>query len=1423
MSSGTSNQPSNATQNSPGTSSAPRRGQVNDTAIVALEFVANIAEASDKLSAVKAICRATKTVLEAVQAVDNNDQEWVDLMQRLKVYESAFKEKSDVLQQCPSDVVDDEFRRLLDHYAKVLQKLHTTVNNLREERKGRLKFWKRIAQVKKDAGDIGKLNRDIEDGHRQLMEAVNLFIAHRVQAIEQKVKTLLTDSDANALFQLPMVASVASSVHSTCLEGTRTAVLQMIRRWADDNTSGKPIFWLCDIAGSGKSTVAMSAVESWREMGVLGGRFFFSIASSEGSTIDKFCSTIARELAHNMPELASHIAAAVKQNPAIMRSPFEEQFRRLILGPLNNRQERAILVVDAIDECKSQSHRRELLDALAMAANESANLKLLITSRPDSVVEHVLGSLSIKAKLEDRLHSVNHQDNIDDIARYMHQSLSKVLPEYKVQQLVEKANGLFIWATTVCRLFDAKSRFKTPERIYDHLISMHQTGMIDDLYSLVFERMEPPAHEIVCEMLALLLAAFEPLTVNDLDDLMKHSGVEGSALDLVTNLGSVLTQDASTNLIQFRHPTLVEYLQRRCTINLTINDHDKIYIDLNKAHSRLASWCLQCLKKGLRFNICQLESSFYLNRQVPDLDVKISHFIPQSLRYASVYWTFHVTGTDENCRRTLKDRVWYILQTPYVLYWMEILSFIRGVPRVIAGFRALSRHVELGSKIRSSTIEVRRFMMTFSVPIQESAAHIYISALPFTPRGSMLHSEGLRWFPNVLKVSQGLEDMYPNLPRAIRGHSGAVNAVAVSPDGSIIASCSSDATIRLWDTDTGQPLGVPLRGHQEWVKCIAFSPDGSIIASGSSDMTIRLWDADTGQPLGVPLQGHRGRVKTVTFSPEGSRIASGSSNGTILLWDANTRQPITAALRGSSSSVNTIAFSPDGSRIISGSSDRCIRQWDSYNGQCLGKPLRGHNKEVKAVAFSPDGSRIASGSSDHTIRLWNAYTGEKLWGRSLVHDSVVTAVGFSPDGLRVVSCSRDKTVRVWNVEGDLFVDESLRGCKEAAITDTISPNRSRTASSSEGSKKGQLGNIKTGHKFSMKLRGHTSPVNTVAFIQDGSRIISGSSDKTIRQWDPHTGEPVGHPTEGHEAPINAVAFSPDGQRIASGSRDWTLRMWNADNGRPLGGPLRGHDGHVNAVAFSPDGLRVISCSSDKKIRWWNAETGEALGEPLRGHKGPINSISLSRDGLRIVSGSSDKTIRVWDAHTGQQVGEPFQGHQKEVMAVAFSPDGSRIVSGSADTTIILWDANTGVRIGEPIRGHSGSVVAVLFSPDGSRILSGSRDKTMRLWHAVTGQSLGHPFRGHQDWIKSIAFSPDGSRIVSGSRDWSIMLWDAATVSFSPDGSRIVSASSDTTIRVWNAEPDQPLAEPLQGDQYPRQAAVALPLDGFEEQNSNSNG
>ena len=215
--------------------------------------------------------------------------------------------------------------------------------------------------------------------------------------------------------------------------------------------------------------------------------------------------------------------------------------------------------------------------------------------------------------------------------------------------------------------------------------------------------------------------------------------------------------------------------------------------------------------------------------------------------------------------------------------------------------------------------DLRQFTSYFAVPISESVAHIYLSALAFSPTCSFFHE--------------------------------------------IYERCQGMVTVK-----RGRPLNWPLLlhtfHHTDRVNCVAFSPDGTQIVSGSDDKTIRVWNVETRAAVGEPLVGHTRAVRSVAFSPDGTQIVSGSYDNTIRVWNVETRAAVGEPLIGHTSLVTSVALSPDGTQIVSGSHDKTIRVWNVETCAAVGEPLTGHTNWVRSVAFSPDGTQIVSGSEE---------------------------------------------------------------------------------------------------------------------------------------------------------------------------------------------------------------------------------------------------------------------------------------------------------------------------------------------------------------------------------------------------------------------------------------------------------------------------
>jgi len=279
--------------------------------------------------------------------------------------------------------------------------------------------------------------------------------------------------------------------------------------------------------------------------------------------------------------------------------------------------------------------------------------------------------------------------------------------------------------------------------------------------------------------------------------------------------------------------------------------------------------------------------------------------------------------------------------------------------------------------------------------------------------GSMTLIEWAEWRiaanPQPLARGRAVAGIEVTPLHILTGHHGHADDVVFSPDGSRLASCGEDMTVRLWSTETGKLLQT-IEGHQGAVMGVDFSYDGKLVASCSEDKTVRLWDAQSGT-LVRTLTGHHSAVWTVAFAPDNTLLASCSNDERVLIWNPVTGE-LVRALEGHHNVVVGIDFSYDSQRLASCSFDKTINLWDVRKGELLRK-LR-YSDIVYGVAWSPDGVLLASCSADGTICLWNVNNGQLV--QTLTgHEGAVWTVDFSADGRLLVSGSEDGSLKLWDV------------------------------------------------------------------------------------------------------------------------------------------------------------------------------------------------------------------------------------------------------------------------------------------------------------------------------------------------------------------------------------------------------------------------
>ena len=320
------------------------------------------------------------------------------------------------------------------------------------------------------------------------------------------------------------------------------------------------------------------------------------------------------------------------------------------------------------------------------------------------------------------------------------------------------------------------------------------------------------------------------------------------------------------------------------------------------------------------------------------------------------------------------------------------------------------------------------------------------------------------------------------LIRTLEGHTGGVNAVAVTPDCRSAISASSDYTLKVWDIKSGEELQT-LKGHGSSVTAVDVTCDGKLVISASRDNTLKVWDIENRKELQT-LKGHTNWVNAVAVTSDGKLAISASGDRTLKLWNIKSGKEL-QTLKGHTDWISAVAVTSDGELAISGSRDKTLKVWDIKSGEEL-RTLKGHAGGINSVAVTTDGKLVISASQDKSLKVWDIESPRELHILK-DHADLVTAVAVTTDGKYAISASSDKTLKVW----DIISGEELQ-----------------------------------------TLKGHVGLIWAVAFMSNGRLAISASHDKTLKVWDIKTGG-ILTSFSGDDS-LHACTVLPDGVTIIVG-------------------------------------------------------------------------------------------------------------------------------------------------------------------------------------------------------------------------------------------------------------------------------------------------
>ncbi|KEP45880.1 putative vegetative incompatibility protein HET-E-1, partial [Rhizoctonia solani 123E] len=969
--------------------------------------------------------------------------------------------------------------------------------------------------------------------------------------------------------------------------------------------------------------------------------------------------------------------------------------------------------------------------------------------------------------------------------------------EAQIKALVRKAGILFIYAATAVRYIGYDNFCRHPASRLRTILNASQTqgttksGEIDQLYATVLgaalgdKSIEPAEREDMQQVLHTVICARAPLTVGALSELLelKDSTRIHAAL---RPLWSVLHVVGTNELVTTLHASFPDFMFDPARSNL-------YHCDPNVQHKKIAKLCFKYIKQTQpQFNICNLESSYLLDEQVPKIEERVNRTIPSELLYACQYWVEHMREGNRasDIIEDLRD-----LLSKRLLLWMEVLNLNKCIETGRETMRLLEEWCKLivgEQELIELAHDAKRFVDAFaSNSVRQSTPHIYVSMLTFWPISTPIAKHYVRFTRGPVEPEGTAMERRQLAHLSTWAFDGAVNAMALSPDGLCIA-LGMDSSVLVIDSSSGGVVLGPLEGHTEKAQSIAFSPDGSSVIAGffcdrSKNVTIVGWDTRAGDTVLGPYQlgSHTGTFNCLSFSPDCTCIATGSHGAR--LWDAKEGSILhDLAVPGLGTlDVGAVTFSPNGTRVAAAYWDT-IQVWDSYTGSAILGSLTEMGL-MSLITFSPD-ERHIMGVSDPSvgetlgdIYILDTQSGDQLPNPIDSRESGIRCIGCSSDGKYIVSGSEDRTVRVWDAQNGNMVLGPLNAHRGEITSVAFSPDGSRIISACEN------GLVCTWdareHYITPSLAASICWINCAKFSSDGTRFVTGSEDGAICIWDVYTGEMVVGPIQAHTGRITAVDFLND--RVVSGSIDGKICVCDARNGEVVLGPLSVGSTHVRVVPYSLDGqlidgkicvsdarngevvlsplsvgstrVRVVTYSLDGKliatgtdgqVNVWNAENGSRVFGPLT-DLDDVGLLRFSPDSTRIVgiSEGSGSKITVWDVADGRNVfNAPLYGHSDHVDSVSYSPNGALIASGSRDGSIIVLDAYNGKRALKPC--DSTRRICVDFSPDSTRLVSSGCRRPIQIWNVRTGEMVFEIPYEHEGVIDSIAYSPDGTRILS---------------------------------------------------------------------------
>ena len=570
-----------------------------------------------------------------------------------------------------------------------------------------------------------------------------------------------------------------------------------------------------------------------------------------------------------------------------------------------------------------------------------------------------------------------------------------------------------------------------------------------------------------------------------------------------------------------------------------------------------------------------------------------------------------------------------------------------------------------------------------------------------------------------------------------------VEDLAVSNDGKMIASLGITRGISVFDSRSHALLRT-LEIDAGQYRAVRFSPVTMQLASASTDGVVRIWMPDKSDEPEQELK-HGPPVSHVEFSGDGILLLSASAKGAARIWNLETGELIAEIPTGEGENRD-VSLSPNGRFVAVAKEDGRVRVTEvaSLAVQHQFRP----NPGVEVLAWSPDGATVATGSYSGAIRVWSLENGMlkfesgtdmgQIGDIEFVDDRVLSAVGTSGQLL------------VLDVEAGQEVCHLATHGLTQGVLDVSSDGKTLGLGSGDGSIK--LLDVQALRKPTVFW--HDTAVRHVAFMKNGSRLLTADSRGAIANWNMDDGT-YKSVVESGDAVSRVYATQHSGSLLAAAGSGSSISIVDAESGHVVAQLESSRSGVITTLQFSSDDRQLAVGHRDGVLSCFLASDWSTPKFEVSEIGNGVNDIAFSPDGNMVAVACSDESVQFFDSKTGEQLSWMIAAGSAP-LTLTYCEGGEVIAIGTSTGELQLWDTTTETRRAT-IKAHTSRINTLCVFPNGETLATGGRDRRLQLWDTKSGERLT-TLRGHSRQLFSIGVSLDGRTVASGGLAGDVRVW-----------------------------------------------------------------